>query len=90
MPKSRRTYVDRVMREAYVSTSPETARKRLRRLLSWLESNGHEDAGSLREGMEDTLTVLKLELSPTLRRSLATTNAIENTASEPSGGSAGT
>jgi hypothetical protein len=28
--------------------------------------------------MEETLTVLKLDLSPTLRRSLATTNAIEN------------
>jgi transposase-like protein len=51
---------------------------RLRSLLSWLESNGHEDAaGSLREGMEETLTVLKLDLSSTLRRSLATTNAIE-------------
>ncbi len=79
LPKSRRTYVDRVMREAYGSTSAETARKRMRSLLSWLESNGHEDAaGSLREGMEETLTVLKLELSATLRRSLATTNAIEN------------
>jgi putative transposase len=28
--------------------------------------------------MEETLTVLKLELSPSLGRSLATTNAIEN------------
>lgn len=79
LPKSRQLHVDRVMREAYASTSADTARKRLRSLLSWLESNGHEDAaGSLREGMEETLTVLKLELSSTLRRSLATTNAIEN------------
>src|SRR5207245_8288122 len=70
----------RMLREAYGSTSAETARKRLRSLLSWLESNGHEDAAaSLREGMEETLTVLKLDLAPTLRRSLATTNAIENT-----------
>jgi transposase-like protein len=79
LPKSRRVYVDRVMREAYASTSSDTARKRLRSLLSWLESNGHEDAaGSLREGMEETLTVIKLDLPTTLRRSLATTNAIEN------------
>ena len=80
LPKTARAYVDRVMREAYGSTSIDTARKRLRTLLSWLESNGHEDAaGSLREGMEETLTVLKLELPPSLRRSMATTNAIENT-----------
>jgi transposase-like protein len=79
LPKSRRIYVDQVMREAYASTSSDTARKRLRSLLSWLESNGHEDAaGSLREGMEETLTVIKLDLPTTLRRSLATTNAIEN------------
>ena len=37
-----------------------------------------EAAGSLREGMEETLTVLKLALPELLRRSLATTNSIEN------------
>lgn len=80
LPKSTQVSVDRMLREAYGSTSVETARKRLRSLLSWLESNGHEDAAaSLREGMEETLTVLKLDLPPMLRRSLATTNAIENT-----------
>lgn len=80
LPKNAQVYVDRMLREAYGSTSAETARKRLRSLVSWLESNGHEDAaGSLREGMEETLTVLKLELPLSLRRSLATTNAIENT-----------
>ncbi len=79
LPKTVQAYVDRVLREAYGSRSVDTARKRLRSLLSWLESNGHEDAaGSLREGMEETLTVLKLELPPSLRRSMATTNAIEN------------
>jgi transposase-like protein len=80
LPKSVQLHVDRVLREAYASASADTARKRLRGLLSWLESNGHEDAAaSLREGMEETLTVLKLQLPATLRRSLATTNAIENT-----------
>lgn len=80
LPKGRQTHVDRVLREAYASTNADTARKRLRSLVSWLDSNGHDDAAaSLREGMEETLTVLKLGLPPTLRRSLATTNAIENT-----------
>src|SRR5207245_6124045 len=67
------------MSEAYKSASADTARKRLRQLLSWLETNGEDAAAkSLREGLEETLTVLKLGLSPTLRRSLSTTNAIEN------------
>lgn len=72
--------MDRILRDAYASASAETARKQLRNLVSWLEGNGHEDAAaSLREGMEETLTVLKLELPSSLRRSLSTTNAIENT-----------
>jgi transposase-like protein len=75
----RESYVLGVMSEAYKSTSADVARKRLRALASWLERNGEEDAaGSLREGLEETLTVLKLGLPPTLRRSLSTTNSIEN------------
>jgi len=80
LPESRQRYVDQALRDAYRSGSVETARKRLRNLVSWLERNGHEDAAnSLREGMEETLTVLKLGLSERLQRSLATTNSIENT-----------
>lgn len=82
LPKSAQLHVDRVLKEAYASTSADTARKRLRSLVSWLETNGHEDAAaSLREGMEETLTVLKLELPTSLRRSFSTTNAIESTLS---------
>jgi putative transposase len=67
------------MREAYRAATADTARKKLRGLVSWLESNGHEDAAaSLREGLEETITVVKLDLPPALRRSLATTNNIEN------------
>ena len=79
LPEERHGYVLSTMREAYRATSADTARKKLRALVSWLESNGHEDAaGSLREGLEETLTVVKLDLPITLRRSLATTNSIEN------------
>ena len=53
--------------------------KGLQALVSWLERNGYDEAaGSLREGMEETLTVVKLALPELLRKSLATTNAIEN------------
>jgi putative transposase len=80
LPESRQRYVDQALSDAYHSGSIDAARKRLRNLVSWLEGNGHEDAAnSLREGMEETLTVLKLGLSERLQRSLATTNSIENT-----------
>jgi putative transposase len=79
LPEQRHGYVLASMREAYRATTADAARKKLRALVSWLESNGHEDAAaSLREGLEETLTVVKLELPLTLRRSLATTNSIEN------------
>ena len=68
-----------MMTDAYKSRSYETAKKQLKALVSWLENNGEDDAAaSLREGLEETLTVLKLGLPPLLTRSLATTNAIEN------------
>ena len=51
----------------------------LGQLASWLEANGHEDAAaSLREGLDETLTVLRLGLPRTLCRTFSTTNAIEN------------
>ena len=79
LPKSRHAYVLQTMKEAYKCKSADKARKQLRALVSWLERNGYDEAaGSLREGMEETLTVLKLDLPELLRRSLATTNAIEN------------
>lgn len=79
LPEKRRAYAARMMTDAYKSRSYETAKKQLKALVSWLENNGEDDAAaSLREGLEETLTVLKLGLPPLLTRSLATTNAIEN------------
>jgi putative transposase len=79
LPKSRHAHVGRALSEAYAGTSADTARRRLRTLLSWLERNGEDAAAaSLREGMAETLTVLKLGLPPTLQRALSTTNTIEN------------
>jgi putative transposase len=48
-------------------------------LASWLEANGEDSAASsLREGLGETLTVLRLGLPTLLSRTFATTNAIEN------------
>ena len=79
VPKGRQAYVLAAVGRAYRAASAEAARRQLRRLVGWLEGNGHAAAAaSLREGLEETLTVLKLELPPRLRRFFATTNAIEN------------
>ena len=67
------------LRRAYRAGSAVAARRQLQALASWLEANSHPNAAaSLREGLEETLTVLKLDLPPTLRRFFATTNCIEN------------
>jgi hypothetical protein len=79
LPQARQMTVDRMLVDAYNSESLKTARKRLGQIVSWLDRNGEEDAAaSLREGMEETLTVWKLDLPEPLRRFFATTNAIEN------------
>ncbi len=79
LPEARRAYVARQMRDAYNSATAATAKKKLLQLASWLESNGEDSAAaSLREGLDETLTVLRLSLPKTLCRSFSTTNAIEN------------
>jgi putative transposase len=79
LDEARRAYVARQMRDAYASATASTAKKKLQQLASWLESNGEDSAAaSLREGLDETLTVLNLGLPKTLVRSFSTTNAIEN------------
>lgn len=79
LAEARRPYVIGQMRDAYKSRSAKTAKQRLLQLVSWLDSNGEDAAAeSLREGLDETLTVLRLELPPTLCRTFSTTNAIEN------------
>jgi len=79
LPQTRKAHVAHALSAAWASDSAELARRRLKTLLQWLEGNGESGAAaSLREGMEETLTVLKLELPPALRGFLVTTNAIEN------------
>ena len=79
LPKSRRSYVARLMRDAYKSASPKTAKRLLLQLVSWLENNDEDSAaGSLREGLDETLTCLGLDLPKSITRTFSTTNSIEN------------
>ena len=45
--------------------------------MRWLERINPDAASSLREGLEETLTVVRLGLPEVLRKTLATTNPIE-------------
>jgi putative transposase len=79
LPESRRAYVATQMRDAYDASTASTAKKKLMQLASWLDSNGEDSAAaSLREGLDETLTVMRLNIPASLRRTFATTNAIEN------------
>lgn len=79
VPQARQGYVRARLRRAYRAASADAARRQLNAFATWLEANGHDDAAaSLREGLDETLTVLTLGLPPRLRRFFATTNCIEN------------
>src|SRR3989454_855875 len=79
VPKTRQAHARAALRRAYQAASVTAARRQLTALATWLERNGQAAAAArVREGLEETLTVLKLGLPPALRRFFATTNCIEN------------
>lgn len=63
---------------AYGSADVPKARRFLHDLARRLEDGYPSAAESIREGLDETLTVLALHLSDRLQRSLTTTNAIES------------
>ena len=66
------------MRAAYHAQSALVAQAQLEALAKELERTHPGAAGSLREGLPETLTVLRLNVSPTLARTLRSTNSIES------------
>lgn len=78
LPERQRPWAQAILRRAYQSTDVKTATRLLHDLARRLESESPSAAESVREGLEETLTVLTLDLSTRLRRSLATTNAAES------------
>ena len=66
------------MRAAYRADSVLDAQAQLNALARDLDKTHPSAAASLREGLAETLTVLALDLPPTLARSLRSTNAIES------------
>ena len=77
LPESQCPWVRAIVARAYTAEVP-TARRLLQDLARRLDDRYPSAAASVREGLEDTLTILSLGLSDRLRHSLATTNAIES------------
>jgi len=73
-----RPWAQAILRRAYQAADPKLAQRLLLDLARRLEAEYPSAAESVREGLDETLTVLTLKLSPRLRRSLATTNAAES------------
>ncbi len=78
LPERERPSVHAVIRRAYQASDAKTATRRLTDLATRLDRDHPSAAGSVREGLEETLTVMTLQLSARLQRSLATTNAAES------------
>lgn len=78
LPQELHVSVGRAMRDAWDSSDAELAKKQLQRLASSLNSKHPGAAASLREGLEETVTVQSLGITGALYRTLRTTNPIEN------------
>lgn len=77
LPEGQRPWVRAIVARAY-KAEVATARRLLQDLARRLEDRHPSAAASVREGLEETLTILTLGLSDRLQQSLATTNAIES------------
>lgn len=78
LPEKLRGVVERRMRAAYRAASTVEAEGQLLALTRELERTHPGAAASLREGLTETLTVIRLGLPPTLQRTMRSTNPIES------------
>lgn len=78
LPERLRGTVRGAMNQAYATREAGRARRLLDNLARRLEHQHPGAAASLREGLEETLTVMRLGLPANLERVLSSTNLIEN------------
>ncbi|HSL07081.1 MAG TPA: IS256 family transposase, partial [Pseudonocardiaceae bacterium] len=78
LPERLRSVVTSRMRRAYHAESALAAEAELTALAAELDRTHPGAAASLREGLTETLTVLRLQVPPTLARTLRSTNVIES------------
>ncbi len=78
LPKSAQGDYDRRIRNAYAMTEYAAAKAEREKIFRQLERINPSAAGSLEEGLEETLTVHRLGVGGLLRQTLASTNPIES------------
>lgn len=78
VPEAQWPEVKRRLEEAYRQQHYAQAKAQLQATAKALERISPDAAASLREGLDETLTVVRLQIAEPLRRTLATTNPIES------------
>jgi len=78
LTKRHHAELHRRLSEAYGQASYAQAKGLLQDTLRWLARLSPDAAASLREGLEETLTVVRLGLPALLRRTLGSTNVVES------------
>ena len=78
LPKSEQSRIRRKMEAAYAKHSHAEAKSALAALKPALKLMNQSALNSLEEGMDETLTLHRLGLMPSLKASFRTTNCIEN------------
>jgi len=78
LPERLHASVGKALRDAWDLDSADRAARVLKRLAGSLERDHPGAAASIREGLDETLTVQRLGLTGALQRTLRTTNIIEN------------
>jgi transposase-like protein len=78
LPERDRPQILARIRGAWALTNPLLAEERLELLASELDRTWPDAAGSLREGMQDTLTLMRLGIDGQLSKTLCSTNPCES------------
>jgi putative transposase len=78
LPERDRDQVRARMRAAWALTDAELAEQRLQLLAGELDQTWPDAAGSLREGLHDTLTLMRLGIDGQLAKTLCSTNPCES------------
>lgn len=77
-PVSMKDEVEKRIQEVYAEMDYTKARTMMFSLASWADRINPDMGRSVREGMEETLTVIRLGVSPYLYKTVYSTNAIES------------